>query len=153
MPKTFILYHVKKKQIMKLYFRQEGFHSITYSPHCGYCRYLYCQGNEQTTAGIVVAAARPWLISNQPLPPHHLVLQSLKLPQSYIMTPVTGMICLPADWETRRNCSRGPRHWNRKSWNYQSNLNIMINSMICVIFCWFFRGLSTEGEKGDKAGE
>ena len=82
---------------MKIYFRQQGFHSITYSPHCGYRRYLYCQGNEQTTGGIVVAAAMLLLISNLPLPPYHLLLQSLRLPRSYKMTPVTGMIRLPAD--------------------------------------------------------
>ena len=41
--------------------------------HCGYHRYYYHQGNEQTTAGTVEAAARPWLISNLPLPPYHLI--------------------------------------------------------------------------------
>ena len=30
--------------------------------HCGYRRYLYHQGNEQTTGGTVEAAAKPWLI-------------------------------------------------------------------------------------------
>ena len=43
--------------------------------HCGYRRYLYHQGNEQTTGGTVEAAAKPWLISNLPLPPYHLILQ------------------------------------------------------------------------------
>ena len=30
--------------------------------HSGYRRYLYHQGNEQTTGGTVEAAAKPWLI-------------------------------------------------------------------------------------------
>ena len=54
--------------------------------HSGYRRYLYHQGNEQTTGGTVEAAAKPRLIwrsaeiyfpgvSNLPLPPYHLILQ------------------------------------------------------------------------------
>ena len=30
--------------------------------HSGYLRYLYHQGNEQTTGGTMEAAAKPWLI-------------------------------------------------------------------------------------------
>ena len=36
---------------------------------------LYHQGNAQTTGSILGAVARPWLISNLPLPPYHLILQ------------------------------------------------------------------------------
>ena len=36
--------------------------SRTSSTHSGYRRYLYHQGNEQTTGGTVEAAAKPWLI-------------------------------------------------------------------------------------------
>ena len=54
--------------------------------HSGYRRYLYHQGNEQTTGGTVEAAAKPRLIwrsaeiyfpgvSNLPLPSYHLILR------------------------------------------------------------------------------
>ena len=46
--------------------------------HCGYRRYLYHQGKEQTTGGTVEAAAKPWLISAPPTIPFD--------------TPVTGMV-------------------------------------------------------------
>ena len=34
--------------------------------HCGYRRYLYHQGKEQTTGGTVEAATKPWLIKSAP---------------------------------------------------------------------------------------
>ena len=46
--------------------------------HCGYRRYLYHQGNEQTTGGTVEAAAKPWLIKSAP-------------PAIPFDTPVTGI--------------------------------------------------------------
>ena len=48
---------------------------LSESGQCGYRMYLYHQGNEQTTGSSVEAATRPWLISNLPLPPYHLILQ------------------------------------------------------------------------------
>ena len=48
--------------------------------HCSYHRYLYHQGNELTTGGTIEAVAKPWLISNMPNQPFHLILQWLECP-------------------------------------------------------------------------
>ena len=43
-----------------------GYKEMSRLGHCGYHRYLYHQGNEQTTDGTVEAAAKPWLIKSAP---------------------------------------------------------------------------------------
>ena len=68
--------------------------------HCGYHRYLYYQGNEQTTGGIVLAAARPCVISNLPFPPYHSILHYIPVRCAPVLAVLAVMhiFCLLPDY-------------------------------------------------------
>ena len=68
--------------------------------HSGYRRYLYHQGNEQTTGGTAEAAAKPWLIPAGKYFAAHR-------PQG--QHPLQGVLPLHPVREWRR------RHWRRRS--------------------------------------